>query len=599
MDLNKLYELRQDFIIIGLTGRVGAGCTTIAQIFANKDFEDCDFPVPEKKFTTVGKDNNNRKYKIAYNFLKENWEPFFLIKYSKIVSLIVYKQKLENINILLDEVKELFSISNLDAEHNALQDLLSKTQFVELESLDPKEIYDFFESEAFENFHKAFEDSLKATNDITRIKILHTLCNNQRRGGCYFCKENPSMDDIYSIAKEINTIIKGYRSKNGKRCKVIIDSLRNPLEIMYFKERFSAYFTLAVNPEEQIKEQQLKEKYGENLEDIKLIDKIEYGDKNNKDDFYKQNIQKCIEKADLHLSFLSNSKVPLEKGVSYPFDIKQQVVIFYSLMLQPGIITPTPQERCMQIAFTAKYNSGCISRQVGAVITDEYYSVKSIGWNNTPEGQVPCVLRNSDDLLNNSDNSAFSRYEKDTNSNFQKEFRKHFEDIDTSNLKGHNCSYCFKDIQNSITEGKNQVHTRSLHAEENAMLQISKYGGQAIKNGILFTTASPCELCSKKAFQLGVSKIYYIDPYPGIAISHILDCGDGESKIIPNLFRFTGAIGRAYHKLYETFISYKDELYIRTGINVDNKLRKLELETENLKSENEELKRKLEQFQAK
>ena len=73
MDLNQLYKLRQDFIIIGLTGRTGAGCSTISEIFGQENFEDCDFPEPKEDFSTVGTDNNERKYKIAYNFLKENW----------------------------------------------------------------------------------------------------------------------------------------------------------------------------------------------------------------------------------------------------------------------------------------------------------------------------------------------------------------------------------------------------------------------------------------------------------------------------------------------------------------------------------------------
>ena len=123
-------------------------------------------------------------------------------------------------------------------------------------------------------------------------------------------------------------------------------------------------------------------------------------------------------------------------------------------------------------------------------------------------------------------------------------------------LRGLNLSYCFKDIQNLIDGDKNQVHTRALHAEENAFLQITKYGGEGIKGGMLFVTASPCELCSKKAYQLGIKNIIYIDPYPGIAKDHILNSGDHK----PNLQLFSGAIGRAYYQLYEPVLSYKDEL---------------------------------------
>ncbi len=74
--------------------------------------------------------------------------------------------------------------------------------------------------------------------------------------------------------------------------------------------------------------------------------------------------------------------------------------------------------------------------------------------------------------------------------------------------------------------------------------------------GYLFTTASPCELCAKKAYQLGIKKIYYIDPYPGIATSHII-MGGTEN---PELVLFSGAIGRAFHRLYTPIIAYKDEL---------------------------------------
>ncbi|WP_225603246.1 hypothetical protein [Pseudomonas sp. PDM09] len=121
---------------------------------------------------------------------------------------------------------------------------------------------------------------------------------------------------------------------------------------------------------------------------------------------------------------------------------------------------------------------------------------------------------------------------------------------------GRNISYCFKDEYKGLTGDKNQVHTRSLHAEENAFLQIAKYGGRGVEHGKLFTTASPCELCSKKAYQLGIKEIYYIDPYPGIAMSHILMGGSRN----PELIIFSGAIGKAFHNLYTPKMSYKDEL---------------------------------------
>jgi len=580
LDLNNLYKLRQDFIVIGLTGRTGSGCSIFAEIMQNQKFEDCEFPQPNYNSNA---NNNDRKYRIAYNFLKENWKSFFVIDYCEVISLIIYKDKLANYLELLETASNEFGerfpgIKDFKKEHQEIKKLKDTTIFTELSNND-QETYSFFISPEFKNFHIAFQQALRSKSEVNRILFLHNFCNNLRKGGCYYCEQDPHLEGIYYIADQIKSIIKGKRRINVYLpCRVIIDSLKNPLEIMFFKERYSAYYTLSINPEESIKEEELKIKYQSKVKDIKRIDEIEYGAKNKKTDFFKQDVQKCIEKSDLHISFIKDKDI-------YPFDFKQQVVIFYSLMLQPGIVTPSPQERCMQIAYTAKYNSGCISRQVGAVITDENYSVKSIGWNNAPDGQVPCLLRSSDELLSGkerkNDNSAFSSYEKNIKGKFFIMFKSKFSSLYKENLKGLNSPFCFKDIQNSITEGKNQVHTKSLHAEENAMMQISKYGGQPLNNGILFTTASPCELCAKKSYQLGIKRIIYIDPYPGISISHILECGIK----MPHPYLFTGAIGRAYHKLYEPFMPYKDELYIRTGLDIKNKVVQLEERVKLLKDE--------------
>lgn len=106
------------------------------------------------------------------------------------------------------------------------------------------------------------------------------------------------------------------------------------------------------------------------------------------------------------------------------------------------------------------------------------------------------------------------------------------------------------------------MHTRAIHAEEMAFLQAAKIGTPVVTGGYLFTTASPCELCSKKAYHLGISKIYYIDKYPGISYEHILNCGESSLDMIP----FSGAIGRAYTQLYTEILPYKDELYMLLGL---------------------------------
>ncbi|RBQ11542.1 hypothetical protein [Pedobacter miscanthi] len=63
--------------------------------------------------------------------------------------------------------------------------------------------------------------------------------------------------------------------------------------------------------------------------------------------------------------------------------------------------------------------------------------------------------------------------------------------------------------------------------------------------------------------QLGIKVIYYIDPYPGISGKQILKAGSLENQ--PTVRLFNGAIGKAYHWLYEPIMSYKDELALLFG----------------------------------
>lgn len=100
------------------------------------------------------------------------------------------------------------------------------------------------------------------------------------------------------------------------------------------------------------------------------------------------------------------------------------------------------------------------------------------------------------------------------------------------------------------------MHTRALHAEETAFLSLGANHLRA-ENGILFTTSSPCELCSKKAMHLGIKTIYYVEPYAGVSEKHVLSIGERKKR--PQLILFTGAIGTAYNRLYTPLLPRKDE----------------------------------------
>ncbi|KXZ69385.1 Cytidine and deoxycytidylate deaminase zinc-binding region [Acinetobacter venetianus] len=356
---------------------------------------------------------------------------------------------------------------------------------------------------------------------------------------------------LHILPQMINKVIKIHRAKKEStqsKCYIVIDAIRNPYEAKFFKDRYSAFYLISINAPTVDRRKYLQDKYRFSILQIEDVDKKETGNgvKGLKE-LIIPNVKKCIEISDIHIFNPRNE--PNNHNI-----LKAQLAWYLSLIKHPGLITPTSLERVMQIAYTAKLNSGCISRQVGAVVTDSNYSIKAVGWNDVAKGQVPCNLRSLKDVTNFTSDTTYSEYERHSEK-FQKKANEKL--ITLKNISpGKNLSYCFKSLQNEIDDEKNQVHTRSLHAEENAFLQLAKYGSVGIEGGKLFTTASPCELCAKKAYQLGIKEIVFIDPYPGIAIEHILHVGTNP----PQLIQFRGAIGKAYQQLYEPLMPYKDEL---------------------------------------
>ncbi|OEF48826.1 deoxycytidylate deaminase, partial [Enterovibrio norvegicus] len=374
-------------------------------------------------------------------------------------------------------------------------------------------------------------------------------------------KTERNIENIYRLPEIINRIIKLLRHTHKKKNKatlIVIDAIRNPYEAKYFKDRYAAFYLVSINTNNDDRVKYLGATRKFTPDEVKTIDITESAklinehgetkEPNKNEKLYMQNVPACLEISDIHLY---NPRVEPENNNA----LRAQLTWYLSLMKHPGLITPTSNERVMQFAFSAKVNSGCISRQVGAAVTDVNNSIRSIGWNDVAEGQTPCNLRSLDGLMSSYDPKEYSKYEREDNT-FRNIAIKQLDALNNTKETNLNFSYCFKSFQNIKEKEKNQVHTRSLHAEENAFLQIAKSGGAGIKNGKLFTTASPCELCAKKAYQLGIKEIVYIDPYPGIAIDHIINIGETP----PVTTQFIGAVGSAYHRLYEPLMPFKDQL---------------------------------------
>ncbi|MDF2850780.1 MAG: hypothetical protein K0S31_1465 [Sphingobacterium multivorum] len=630
MSLKNLYSLRNNFLVVGLTGRTGGGANDICEFLQSETnpFALDKFTVPNNLHV-----NEIQKFTICQTLLTHQsniWYKFSVIKYSDVLLLFFLKELFSEINVddlnisvltkLLSSVYDnktavtkrlgqddtddlaLSILNYLNINESILKKLdqlfpllsgnFNLKEYLLENNLDNFEKFRQFYYAEFSIFSKGLFRLIDKVDPVARQLFLQDIACNLRLGGNVLFEESTVNEaepkHIFTVAIAINNLIKINRS-SVRPNRIVIDSLKNSLEINYFRERYAGFYLIASSRDEIDANKYLNAKInrmgftGDEAKKLfsmlKQVDQAHYQTKDFKiGKFTTPDVENCIQKADyyIYISQIHYSDTDKYSGHLYRYlKLEIQLLKFLALVQKPGIVTPSAIERSMQLAFSSKYNSGCISRQVGAVITDSNYSVKSVGWNEVPQGQTPCSLRSLQEIINEDRQNVYSEYEKSGGNYNGKSFKEKIKDTlkETygnekdffNNLNGHNCPYCFKDFHNSFEGKENQVHTRSLHAEENAMLQISKYGGQPLNGGILFTTASPCELCSKKAFQLGIKKIFYIDPYPGIAKKQILTAGNNPINN-PELFMFQGAVGRGYFKLYEPYMSIKDETYIRSGI---------------------------------
>ncbi len=632
MKLDHLYSLRRSFTVIGLTGRTGSGCTTMATLLSGS------YSTLQKKgLRNFTKEKNKddlflRKYHIVKQFVStgDNWIPFDVISYKNVILLYLFNKyggnyykfrrllndfyresKKENNTAIAKRVSE--KIIEIHVKYSGLIDKIKSLENIgSIKNPDDLLLLnEIFFGKPFKKFSKEIFSALQSEGYYRRTNFLHHIACNIRQSGDPRVPTGKTVENIYQIANTINRIIKARKLANAsKPTKIVIDSLRNSLEIMFFRERYSAFYMLATKDVMENSKERILMRLPKNIKDeskrneladrLLELDETEYKTKDfSKGIFSSPDVENCIQKSDYHILNLKKEAVDeFVKKYDPPYlklnflTREEQLLKLVALISQPGLITPSSVERSMQVANSAKLNSGCISRNVGAAITDGSFHVKSIGWNDVAKGHTPCNLREVQDLIspsskkwldetkhyspfekgNVSQKSSF-KYKNEKPGNFKEALTDYFSEPlneKKEDLNGKNCAFCFKTVHNHYEGEANQVHTRSLHAEENAMLQITKLGGQGVNGGILFTTASPCELCSKKAYQLGIETIYFIDPYPGISNDQILK--GGQERTQPKMIPFSGAIGIAYHKCYDSFMSYKDEISMTLEIKTDNKV---------------------------
>lgn len=687
--IEKVFEQRSDFIILGLTGSSNSNLSEVTKILQS-DFENLHL-LDEIPGTMIEK----LEYRNICHYAKIHWKKFDVIKARDVIITYILENNRTVKRFQQEVLKDLFS----DTEFcDNCYEMFEKTKNILLcGSEEEKELYQEFKKFSENCFKNGLNKELLKKNqellkyiEVLRnkngseqntrislslyiytkyilpivgenvknmmkkevyvsvfqkygneIRFFGTLDMEQWKERLENIQQIQKFDSFYSIAKRINTFIKirraPFSNKKSVPIHIVIDSLKNPYEFSFLKDRYSSYYTVALlqnkntvertnelyeNPAkikknfkifvhlaiEQIQQQctivnNEDYKYIQALsspnEFLKyMLERLQRDEENAyiqewcsdvegleysvqyerlgvtqeefvffrmilKDPvrtfcmisdlfpFYLQDVQSSTQSADI---FLGNSNDKM-----YGKKLTYQLVKYVSLIMHPGLVPPTCVESCMQMAYSAKVNSGCISRQVGAVVTDKDYNVLSLGWNDVHCGKVPCIYRNIKDLQCADNKEIYSDLELDRSSHFRHQIACYkFRENEKEILDGILPIFCFKTIYNEVTHERNPVNSRAIHGEQRAFYSCDI---EKAKGGCLFTTSSSCETCTMFANMYGIKKIYYIENYPGIAQNHVNASGKEEDRA--EFILFEGAIGVAYMKLYTPIIPLKDELQLR------------------------------------
>lgn len=316
--ISKLFNERSNFILIGLTGRTGSGCTSASLILEEK--------------TPLSLTNEDLKYKDSYfyqgfdrirqkitaDYISENYTPFITIKVSDLISAYILQLPPDQMVEYLHHISKSSSkpelekiIKNRSFTKNSIfkyaifreinNNILDHSKELNLTARHLSKFFSYMKS--IKKFTSDFKKDLISISSDLYVKLYQDAGNLIRKEGCIKNFLNPKFHptSVYSLPESINRCIKTIRSINresGSGSYIAIDAIRNPYEAKFFKDRYSAFYLVSINATNEDRKAYLQDMHKYTTEQFERLDKIESGKFDGKKeekpsyfDFINQNIK--------------------------------------------------------------------------------------------------------------------------------------------------------------------------------------------------------------------------------------------------------------------------------------------------------------------
>lgn len=390
----------------------------------------------------------------------------------------------------------------------------------------------------------------------------------------------------------------------------ILDSIRHPVEVELLRHLYrSAFVLIGVVCDEETRVKRITKKLSDvgddRARDLMSRDakaKVKWG----------QRVSDAFHLADI---FLDNS-APRTKSSSSgqepesnpDWNISEQLERLIKLITREKILRATPHEAAMYIAYGAQMKSACLSRQVGAALTNKDGNTVATGTNDVPRaggglyGEIPndskaseppdhrCAFRSEKYCSNSKEQGDIIRELSGLIKPHIEEFSNEHQRLLMEKLreatKGqlaltlppsfHTALQTLliktiealqEDLRSSRVGGLLEF-SRAVHAEMDAVLAAAR-SGASIVGGRLYVTTFPCHYCARHLVAAGIDEVQYIEPYPKskalelhadaitASISGWTPPSEGGLKVL--IRPFTGIAPRLYERVFLKVGELKDD----------------------------------------